>query len=78
MEQDKCLFLTATVASILSLYNIESRADTVTCPSGKMLPAGYERCIECSDKNISLYIPNNSNPASFYCPGGTFKKSSSD
>ena len=72
MKQDKCLFLTATIASILSLYDINAYAGKITCPAGKMLPAGSESCVECNSKALSLYIPNGSNPDTFYCPGGVF------
>ena len=72
MKQDKCLFLTATIASILSLYDANAYADKVVCPAGKMLPAGYEYCVDCTASTLTLYIPDNANPNTFYCPGGVF------
>ena len=72
MKQDKCLFLTATIASILALYDINAYADNIACPAGKMLPAGYNRCVDCTARALTLYIPDNTNPNAFYCPGGVF------
>ncbi|MBQ7409726.1 MAG: hypothetical protein IJV03_04130, partial [Alphaproteobacteria bacterium] len=56
--------------SILSLYNMDARAESVVCANGYMLPAGYKSCVPCDDSNLKKFSKNN--PASLWCPGGNF------
>lgn len=70
MKQDKTVFLTATLVSILSLYNLDSRAESVVCANGYMLPAGYKYCVPCDNSNLKKASTNNID--TLWCPGGKF------
>ena len=70
MKQEKSVFLTATLVSILSLYGIDSHAESVVCGVGYMLPAGQKSCVPCDDSNLKKTSKNN--PATLWCPGGKF------